>query len=62
MTGLHLIKLTEDSLSLCFIEIVINKPLHVKYQRDQCLTHFSFFSKQNDLPKCSKYLGTSSFC
>ena len=27
---------------------------YVEYHRDQCLGYFSFFNKQNDLPKCSK--------
>ena len=35
---------------------------YVEYHRDQCLAYFSFFNKQNDLPKCSKHLEISSFC
>ena len=41
MTGLHLIYVTEDSLSLCLIQILINKLLHVKYQWGQCLAHMT---------------------
>ena len=32
ITGFHLIYVTEDSLSLCLIQILITKLLHVEYQ------------------------------
>ena len=37
---------------------MIAEPLHVEYQRDQRLqlAHFSFFSKQNDLPNAPNIL------
>ena len=36
--------------------MIITKWLHVEYYRDRCLAHLSFFNKQNDVPKRSKYL------
>ena len=43
INGLHHIQVTEDSLSLCLVLILITKLLHVEYHRGQCLAHFFFF-------------------
>ena len=42
MIGLHHIYLTEDSLSLFLVLILITKLFRVEYHRGQCLAHFFF--------------------
>ena len=43
MIGLYLILITEDSLSLYLVLILITNLLHVEYHGGQCLAHLFFF-------------------